>query len=216
MAIGEIDAISAGFGRRLRCAAAAAQSVTSATSGERKLLASRVLRLSGCVKTKLTAAPPRAKSRGRNGSDFHRKELLPRHTRIRDGPSGNGMEWPSAGPLSRRDRASSRHRRRGRSDPLCACQRPQSRRTFGWAQLGGQSPARRRIAARRQPPRPLRRRHSSDDSGRRAGQDRQRLRDRTRLTRALLPFGPLRGHSPRRLSVTGWIRLEQSGDRPGM
>ena len=57
---------------------------------------------------------------------------------------------------------------------------------------------------------------AADDCGRRAGQDRQRLRDRTRLARALLPFGSLRGHSPRRLSSAGWIRLEQSGDRPGM
>ena len=48
------------------------------------------------------------------------KVLLPGRTGYEDGPSGDGVEWPSAGPLSRRDRASSRHRRRGRGDPLCA------------------------------------------------------------------------------------------------
>ena len=56
----------------------------------------------------------------------------------------------------------------------------------------------------------------SDDRRRRPGQDRQRVRDRTRLTRALLSRGSLRRHSPRWLSAAGRIRLEQLGARPGM
>ncbi len=56
----------------------------------------------------------------------------------------------------------------------------------------------------------------SDDRGRRAGQDRQRLCGRTRLAGAVLSHRPLRRDSPRRLSAAGRVRLEQQGGRTGM
>ena len=144
------------------------------------------------------------------------KTFYPWRRRLRSGPPGNGVEWPSAGTLSRCNRAGARHRRRGRSHPLRTGQRTSCRRAFGWAQLGGKSPARWRPAARRQSPRSLHCRPDGQDRRRRPRQSRQRLCGRTGLTRIVLSRRPLRRHLPRRLSVAGRIRLEQSGTRPGM